>query len=46
MTQPPVTPTDAGAAQTVTGRRARTLSGTRLGVSNYLGLAGALIAMI
>ncbi|WP_261546875.1 ABC transporter permease [Burkholderia multivorans] len=46
MTQPPVTPTDAGAAQSVTGRRARTLSGTRLGVSNYLGLAGALIAMI
>ncbi|HEB3523705.1 TPA: ABC transporter permease, partial [Burkholderia multivorans] len=46
MTQPPVTPTDAGAAQDATGRRARTLSGTRLGVSNYLGLAGALIAMI
>ncbi|CAB3759603.1 ABC transporter permease [Burkholderia puraquae] len=46
MTQPPVTPTDAGAQQDVTGRRARTLSGTRLGLSNYLGLAGALAAMV
>ncbi|KWC82067.1 ABC transporter permease [Burkholderia cepacia] len=46
MTQPPVSPTDAGAQQDVTGRRARTLSGTRLGLSNYLGLAGALAAMI
>ena len=46
MTQPPVTPTDAAAQQDVTGRRARTLSGTRLGLSNYLETAGALAAMI
>ncbi|KWF16498.1 ABC transporter permease [Burkholderia ubonensis] len=46
MTQPPVTPTDANPPQPVAGRRARTLSGTRLGISNYLGLAGALAAMI
>ncbi|TCW87292.1 ABC transporter permease [Burkholderia sp. SRS-46] len=45
MTQPPATPTETP-AQPAAGRRARTLSGTRLGVSNYLGLAGALVAMI